>query len=312
MKWIAKALVQNAVALLPDRHAQPLYFALQTRFGELRKPRFRMRFDGALDIVRMLAPHGGIAGKRILEVGTGRTVDVPMALWLMGAGNIVTLDLNRYLREEIVLAAIEHLSQNWSLYRDEFAAHCDAGELDARYDELVLHTRGRFDLDALLRLLQVDYRAPADASAIDLEADAVDVHLSFVVLQHIPPPALRAIIREGRRVLRDDGYMLHFVNTTDHFSHMDSSLTSVNFLRFSERQWRVIGGNRFMFHNRMRVDDYREMFSSLGLDMVVCDEKVDERALQTLKNGFPLHPDFRRHPPERAAVSHFRALLRPV
>ena len=99
MKWYLKALVQNGMSLLPEALAEPIYYRLQRNLGELRNPRFDLRFDAALNTVELLRDHrDGIEGARVLEVGTGRTVDVPMALWLMGAGEVVTVDIARLLR----------------------------------------------------------------------------------------------------------------------------------------------------------------------------------------------------------------------
>jgi len=72
MKWYLKALVQNAIALLPEAISQPLYYQLQRNIGELRHPRFDMRFEEAAVIARLLAEHhDGLGDKRVLEVGTG-------------------------------------------------------------------------------------------------------------------------------------------------------------------------------------------------------------------------------------------------
>lgn len=315
MKWYVKSLIQNGMAILPDSLAQPLYFQMQTRFGELRNPLFDMRYTAAMDFVRALNEHhDGLQDKRVLELGTGRFVDVPMALWLMGAGEIVTIDLSPLLRGDLVGKSIEFLREGWDEYREKFAEHCDPQQLDERYDALCRAAAGGVDESNLQRVLdtmKIEYRSPADGSQLDFPDECFDLYVSFVTIQHIPPEVMAAILKEGQRLLkRDGGRMLQIVNTSDHFSHVDSSLSPINFLRYSERRWQLIGGNRFMYQNRLRADDYYRIFREVGLETVVVDERVNERALEDLRGGFPLHTDWRGGNPERDAVIRFQIMLK--
>jgi SAM-dependent methyltransferase len=313
MKWYLKALMQNAVALLPDSLAQPFYYQLQRNLGELRSPRFDMRFGAAADAAALLSEHhDGLRDKRVVEVGTGRTVDLPMALWLMGAGEIITLDITRLLRAELVEASVDYLRAHWDKYRTLFTAHADEALVDERYAKLCSATRAGVrpnDLERVLRTMNIDYRSPGDATQINLPDESVDVLISFVVLQHVPRDPMAAILREGRRVLKKSGCMIHTANTSDHFSHVDPSLSPIHFLRWSERQWDLIAGNRFIYQNRMRADDYYDVFRAAGLRVSHKQESVDERALRDLRNGIPLHSDWQGREPERDAVIRFVALL---
>lgn len=310
MKWYLKALAQNAIAALPERLADPLYYTLQRHAGELRKPRFDMRFDAALAVADMMATHrDGVAGKRVLEIGTGRTVDMPCALFLMGAAEVVTVDITRLLRPELVEASVAYLRAHWGAYRPRFAEHTDPEALDARFDALCAAMPVQGNMSRVLSVMNVDYRAPADGARLPLDDRSIDLMVTFVVLQHVPPDPMRAILEEGRRLLRDDGCMIHTANTGDHFAHVDSSLSPLEFLRWSERQWMLIAGNRFMYQNRMRADDYYDVFRRAGLKIAHVDELVDERALRDLRNGLPLHADWAARAPERNAVIRFSALL---
>ena len=103
--------------------------------------------------------------------------------------------------------------------------------------------------------------------------------------------------------------MVHAANTGDHFAHVDGSLSPLHFLRWSERQWDLIAGNRYMYQNRMRADDYYALFEECGLRVVHKRESVDERALRDLHEGLPLHPDWQGRAPERDAVIRFEVLL---
>jgi len=311
MKWYVKAFVQNAIAQLPAPMADPLYFQLQRRLGELRNPRFDMRFNAALEVAEILADGGiRLAGKRVLEVGTGRTIDLPMGLWLMGADEVVSVDITRLLRADLVDQAIAHVERNWSDLRARMLPFSEAATLDERF-AILRAARGLDDdgLRSLLHRMGVDYRAPADAAWLSLPDRSIDLHVSFVVMQHVPPKPMLDILCEGRRVLKRTGHMVHIANTSDHFSHADPALSPLHFLRYSERQWDLIAGNRFMYQNRMRADDYYARFEEAGLALVARKELTDERALADLRAGLPLHPDFRGRPAERDAIIRFTALL---
>src|SRR5918998_679524 len=98
VNWKWKARVQNVVAMLPL--SNQIYYAMQRTVGSLKPGRTNPLewFDAALTKVRWIRETGrDIEGRTFLEVGTGHNVNVPLALWLCGAGRIVTVDLNRYL-----------------------------------------------------------------------------------------------------------------------------------------------------------------------------------------------------------------------
>ncbi len=313
MKWYLKALVQNGMSLLPEALAEPIYYRLQRNLGELRNPRFDLRFDAALNTVELLRDHrDGIEGARVLEVGTGRTVDVPMALWLMGAGEVVTVDIARLLRPELVAESYQHLRERWPFFRKRFVELADERLVDERFATLGRATGGGVrpnELHDVLRAMNVRYHAPADATALEMPDASFDVMTTYVVFQHVPPEPMKAILQAGRRLLKKSGAMVHVANTGDHFAHVDDALSPLHFLRWSERQWQLIAGNRYMYQNRLRADDYYALFEECGLSLVHSHETTDERALRELREGLPLHPDWRGRPPERDAVIRFAAVL---
>jgi hypothetical protein len=103
-------------------------------------------------------------------------------------------------------------------------------------------------------------------------------------------------------VLAGDGVLLHVIDPSDHFSHDDASITTVNFLRFGAREWDRIAGNKFTYHNRLRAYEHRALFDGAGARVLWQKENLDQRALAALRDGFPLHPDFRGVEPEKVAV----------
>jgi len=121
----------------------------------------------------------------------------------------------------------------------------------------------------------------------------VDLHVSLYTFEHIPRHDLLAILREAARVLRPGGLAIHRVDPKDHFSGNDSSITRINFLRFTEREWRRHFNNRYAYQNRLHDPEFRALFAESGFELLECGFKTDERALEALTKGFPLAPTFR-------------------
>lgn len=57
------------------------------------------------------------------------------------------------------------------------------------------------------------------------------------------------------------GILYHWISLHDPFSHMNKSISTINILQFSEREWDKWSGNRFMYNNRVRSSDYYELFA---------------------------------------------------
>jgi hypothetical protein len=89
MTWKQKALIQRACASLPLGN-EALYYFLQRKFGSLRHdpdplPNLREAAGIAADLAGQNAP---VEGLRVMEVGTGRRLDMPLAFYLLGAASV--------------------------------------------------------------------------------------------------------------------------------------------------------------------------------------------------------------------------------
>jgi len=148
-----------------------------------------------------------------------------------------------------------------------------------------------------MELCGVTYHAPCDASELSMASDSVDFYISIVVLQHVPAQVLKAILAEGNRVVRPGGLFLHKIDHSDHFSHTDAAISAINFLQFDDAEWEKYAGNRFMYVNRLRQDDYLEIIRAAHQNVLLCEAGVDDRAHELLeKNGLKLAERFARKP----------------
>ncbi len=297
MNWMLKAAMQNLVALLPSRWSYSLYYRIQRRFGNLREVNPVSALALGPEICARIRLQGGSpAGKTFLEIGTGRRINLPIALWLLDAAAVTTVDLNPYLKYELIQRDLQYIRANRSeiegLFRDQAAFRAD------RFEDLLRFDCSERPLGDLLRLCSITYRAPADASRLEVPSQTLDYHVSNQVLEHVPPQDIRAIFAEANRVLKDGGLCMHHVDFTDHFSHSDASISAIHFLQFSDNRWRKYSGNRYMYANRLRVDDFERLFGQCGQRIVAVDAEVDGRLVHMLANPgkFRLNQRFRGKP----------------
>ena len=289
MNWRRKARVQQLIARLPSELSYRTYYWIQRHFGALRSPTPASRLSAGIKIAEKLMAHNKpLLGHTYLEVGTGRSLSLPIGLWLCGASAGYSVDLNPYLKSELVLADVRYLIT----HGDDIVATLPDG-IDSTVFGRRLHdlTVCPLQLQAILDLLQLTYLAPADATAIDLPSHSIDLHLSFAVFEHIQAVTARDILLEGRRLLKPNGLFVHGIDFSDHFSHSDKSISSIHFLQFSDEDWQKIAGNRYMFHNRLRIDEFIEIFSEYS-QVVESAPELDPRAYDELCHGFPLAQGF--------------------
>ena len=53
------------------------------------------------------------------------------------------------------------------------------------------------------------------------------------------------------------------IDYSDHYSHTDKNIGNLNFLQFSESEWKKFN-TPMLYQNRLRHQDYRNFFKSYG------------------------------------------------
>ncbi|MDB9337868.1 MULTISPECIES: methyltransferase domain-containing protein [Cyanophyceae] len=279
MNWKLKAKIQNLVSLLPPNISFLFYNWIQRNFGSLKKNKLNpiSRLQAGIETCKRIEKLGqSPVGATFLEVGTGWRINTPLAFWLLGAERIITVDLNPYLKEELVKADLEYIKNHATQIEDLFENRI----VNNRLNLLISFTQSPFNFQDLLQFINVDYIAPGDASQLSIPSNSIDFHTSYTVFEHIPPEIIKAIIKEGKRVLKSNGLFVHKIDYSDHFSHSDKSISAINFLQFSDSEWNRIAGNRYMYMNRLRHDDFRKLFVDLDTSILLdeVNESLDARS----------------------------------
>lgn len=234
MHWRLKALAFRALDLPGGDH---LHFFLQRNLTR-SWPRRDATLDALVGIARRVledyARHVGGAPASVLEIGAGRDLAVPLALRRLGVAHVITSDVERLGRLELVRHAARRIL---------------AGQVSfAGWDDVE-----RFG---------IAYRAPHRLSACD---EAVDCSCSNEVLEHVPADQLAVLLKGLRAVTK--GITTHSIDYSDHYARSDKSVSRLNFLRYSDKEWRPFNSGK-QYVNRLRHSDYVRMFKEAGFTIL--------------------------------------------
>jgi SAM-dependent methyltransferase len=179
----------------------------------------------------------------------------------------------------IEFGAGKNLGQN--IYLSQTGVRQHVVDLNAMLDlSLVNHViailRERYALPALPAVSSLEdlrshyaitYQAPVDMTQSDFDDGAFDMCISSNTLEHIPLATLEAILRELRRILKPRGVISAQIDYSDHYAHTDKTISKLNYLRFSERQWQR-HNHKYFFQNRLRHNHYRRLFEAAGFEIL--------------------------------------------
>ena len=248
MHWQAKARAFSALSIVP--YGTSLHFLLQ-RYVTRRLPRPEKQIKAIYGRAQKMLEHYLDHGARPLnlstffEFGSGRDLVVPLAISACGARRFITVDIERLAKLDLVrsnAAVVARLSG---------AARPAVSSWD--------------DLD---RDWGIQYRAPADARATEIEAATIDCAVSVETLEHIPADDIFEILKEVRRILRPDGVAIMQIDYGDHFKGFDPSISSFNFLTYSDEDLEPFQ-SRFQYVNRLRHSEYVGLFEKAGFEIIL-------------------------------------------
>jgi hypothetical protein len=86
-------------------------------------------------------------------------------------------------------------------------------------------------------------------------------------MEHVPKDSIRDLMCESRRILRPGGLALHNVACNDHYAHIDPGISFVNYLQYSESQWRK-WNNSLQYQNRLRAPEFLDLATEAGLEII--------------------------------------------
>jgi hypothetical protein len=136
----------------------------------------------------------------------------------------------------------------------------------------------------------------------------VDLALSQSVLEYITPEDIRDIHISSHRWLTPNSLWIHVIGTSDNRARQDGRLHPYDFLKYSDKRWLRLSGNRYAYNNRLRLPQYRSLFREAGWHVACERAPVSERAVSTL-NRVRIHADFHGFSPEELIAGPLQLAL---
>jgi SAM-dependent methyltransferase len=294
MRWLAKAALQRTLGLLPGGERLNYVFQRHVlRSLPAGESVFRRKFSRALQHLRAYEAHGpgtAPAEAAFYEFGAGWDLAIQLSYAALGVGRQALVDIRPSVRVELVNDSLASLGRL-------------AGKLESEAGQTLRPLGGPIaSLDELRPRFGIEYLAPRDARATGLPAGSLDFVSSTDTCEHIPEADLAEIFRECARLLRPGGVLSCRIDLQDHYAYFDHGLSRYNFLRFSDRAWRLV--NSPLHHqNRLRAKDYLRLVREAGFEVVVeRPSGPSEEGLAELR-ALPLAPRFRNYTPEELGVT---------
>ena len=291
MHYKIKSFIQNIISKLPSKISYKTYFFIQRKFGNLREIKPYSSLIRGYKIIQIIKNIGGNhKRKKFIEIGTGRAPILPLCLYLHDAGEITTVDLNPYLSHYVWEQSILWISKNKEFLKKNLP-FINTQKLDF-ISEIKIK---EYELHNFLSKIGIKYLAPCDATNLPFDENYFDFHISSNVFEHIPKEKLVGILKESQRILSNSGTLIHGIDYSDHFSHSDHNISPIHFLRFGEKEFYSLAGNRYMYMNRLRDDDFQELFNSFNFNTVLKDKNINKEIIHLLEKKDPsvkLHNHF--------------------
>ncbi|MCR9155094.1 MAG: class I SAM-dependent methyltransferase [Bacteroidetes bacterium] len=296
-KWILKALIQKLISFLPGSHKINFWFQKYITKGvRLSDDYLSDKLQHAKDHLRFYKTENPKGEFNSLEIGTGWYPVVPLCMYLAGAQRILTVDLSPLLNEA---AFRETVSKFQSWLKEGKLAEFDPYFVESRKAQFLKLEPQKLNLESLMVATNIDYQV-GDARSLKEASASFDLIHSNNVFEHIYPNILSEILIEFKRLLKPEGLMSHFIDMSDHFAHLDSSINIYNFLIYSDSAWQRID-NSVQPQNRLRLADYQELYQQCGLEIIKSEARPGEpELLKSMKLAEP----FASREPKELAISH--------
>ena len=140
----------------------------------------------------------------------------------------------------------------------------------------------------VLNKYNIQYLAPQKLS--DLPEKKFDICVSTTTLEHFSLQDLNDFLLDVKKILKDDGLVSSIIDYSDHYSHTDKNINSLNFLKFDENEW-VKYNNSYLYQNRLRHQDYRELFNDFNYKIKIEHKGNSTEKFQNISKKFDANND---------------------
>ena len=184
--------------------------------------------------------------KKILEVGAGKSLEQNIYLSYKFGSKIdqTAIDINNML--------------DFKLFNDASAQIANI---------LKLKNKGEVNNVSDLKVkYNIAYKAPFNIVEFTPN-EKFDICISTTALEHFNISDLQNYLSDLKRILNVNGLISSLIDYSDHYSHTDKNIDSLNFLSYSKNDWEKYN-NTYLYQNRLRHQDYKKLFIDQGYKIV--------------------------------------------
>jgi len=128
--------------------------------------------------------------------------------------------------------------------------------------------------DELYHLLGFKYMVEPGGTLHRLQDGSFNVIYSCNVMEHINAEILPEYVRDFNRLLKPGGYSVHTIDLGDHISDYTKSVSSKNYLKYSDKTWKRYFENDVQYFNRVQRPDWLNLFEKAGLELIWEEPKI--------------------------------------
>lgn len=220
----------------------------------------------------------------VLELGPGDSLFSAVIAYAFGAGKSYLVDVGNYARLDVkpYEGLVDYLLQK-QLQVQSLKDFCS--------------------VEHLLEICNAEYLTGGLSSLYNIPDKSVDFIFSHAVLEHVKAEEFLQVLREIRRIIRDNGISSHRIDLTDHMGG------ALNNLRFPQKVWESEFFSKSSFYtNRIRYYEMLTMFQQAGFEVeIIQTDRWD--CLPTPKDKMASR--FRCLSEEELSVYGFDVILKP-
>jgi hypothetical protein len=201
---------------------------------------------------------------KILEIGSGQHLMMPILLSICGFKRIVTIDIERMANRIFITKCLSEILEHHKLL--EFLS-----SKNVYLSKILLDNFNFKNVDFILNnfpnLTYIDNIFLNDVNDVNRlinKFGSFDIVISNDVFEHINEKILNKIFLNLVLLESEECIHAHIIDTSDHFHHYFSGIHPKNFLKYSDFQWKLISSNKYIYQNRLQKKWYQNFFENLG------------------------------------------------
>ena len=185
--------------------------------------------------------------ENLLEVGAGKSLEQNIYLSYLFKNKIyqTTIDINNMLDFELFNSASLQISRL----------------LNIKYPGKIK------TIKEIRNVYNIKYIAPQSTSDLIKINSKFDICLSSTTLEHFAEKDLDIYLNDAKKLIKKNGLISSVIDYSDHYSHTDKTISPLNFLQFSKKEWEKYN-NSFLYQNRLRHRDYVKLFKKFNYEIV--------------------------------------------